>query len=230
MKPRHRDIFICTVQHTGTWTLVNNLAHHPQVGGVKQLPYLPLSDEPLMVHRLTQDLEVQEAYSPTDKRQVFLSHISRIRNDMSLVRACHTVGGLRDPIMSILTARRRALVAGKPSVKDALTSQVNQWFALLDWVKHGISFQLIPVDNVETRDVWWAKFLKTAGLKHVNADWQRTNCTVVEDAALDAYIRLGTHEGIQAVDIELSVQVARLMTRKDELSNLLLSFGYKWPK
>lgn len=230
MKPDHRDVLICTVQHTGTWTLSHNFSRHPEIGGVKQPPIF-LGHSEFKVHDLGSDIVIQERLARS-RRQAFLYHIKHI-NDLALVRACHVIGGLRDPILTLLTARRRTIRSGNvDNVPKTLASITDQWLTLLDWIRSGVEIHLVPVDRPQFRDYFWNCFLLRASLSLQPADWTITNTSGsldFDDSLLKLYNEEGASGLMKSGEANLTAEVHRLFARESELQSLFTAHGYDWP-
>lgn len=227
-KPRERDIYVCTVQHTGTWTLLHNLSRHPEIGGLKELPHYRSPADHDKVHVLSPEISLVEGYAGCEGRQVLFSHVD-CPGAAALIRTCHTVAGLRDPVLSLLTALRRAEKSGMDTrlIPGDLMVRVGQWERLLD-LAGTEEIRFVPIDLPGEREQAWRSFLEVAGMAHQEGDWRRTN-SAGADGLLACYQdgglrQLRCEEMAQRLGVTDALNV--LLGRAFELVQLFSASGY----
>lgn len=245
MKSRERDLFLCSIGNTGTWTLVWNITQHPEVGGCKIVEYYrhpefrpdlrAAGDDKL--HRIgVGGKEVQERYCD-EGRMLLFRHFHAYKGppgsggiaytstdqvcDDVLMRMCYGVTTLRDPVESILTVTHREQ---RVEHTATMATRAGLWPKLVEMYNKE-HFKCIPLGNAEHSEAHWREYLKWAGLSPKAGDWGATNSSG-RNAAHSAYSN-GDLAAMLSLEPRMAEPVRILRDNVDTLRPFLEKYGYE---
>lgn len=145
-------IYMPTIQHTGTWTLIDVIAPHPEIKGFVQLRNLPqaLGGGVIRTHNIQGGCSKLQEELVLGELNLLHSHVGdKGLNTVHVLLAAlyPTVMPLRDPLAVAISKRKRFASHPKAEeMKPGDTFYIELWEAVIDVWKRSSCFY-VPLDT-----------------------------------------------------------------------------------